>query len=473
MMKKLIATSLFSLFLCAADVCASENASLSEQQWIEKGEQVAIASDCQACHTKPEGGKPFTGGYGISSPMGMIYSTNITPSTVDGIGKYSEAEFARAVRDGIRADGSHLYPAMPYTSYTKLSDEDIHALYVYFMHAVPAIDEENIPTELPFPFNMRFAMLGWNMMFLDKGRFEPDSSKSGQWNRGAYLVNGPGHCDTCHTPRNLLMGEDTGNAFAGGMVGPWYAPNITSDAISGIGGWSNVQLVEYLKTGRVAGKNQAAGGMAEAVQNSLQYLPESDLQAIALYLKSTTPVRDPQDTQPADSFGKALNVEIGLRGQHPSTANNTLDSGAALFSGNCASCHQPDGSGSKNQAYPSLFNNTATGSSNPANLVSAILFGVDRKVGDEHILMPNFGPQSYVNPLNDKQIALIANYVLHSYGNPAVTVSEADVAELRAGGPVPLLARLQPYMAPAMIAAVMVLLALILVLGRKRRKTKK
>ncbi|MFJ1231368.1 c-type cytochrome [Yersinia proxima] len=472
-MKKLIATSLFSLSLFAAGVCASEHASLSEQQWIEKGEQVAIASDCQACHTKPEGGKPFTGGYGISSPMGMIYSTNITPSTVDGIGKYSEVEFARAVRDGIRADGSHLYPAMPYTSYTKLSDEDIHALYVYFMQAVPAIDEENIPTELPFPFNMRFAMLGWNMMFLDKGRFEPDSSKSDQWNRGAYLVNGPGHCDTCHTPRNLLMGEDTGKAFAGGMVGPWYAPNITSDAISGIGGWSNAQLVEYLKTGRVTGKNQAAGGMAEAVQNSLQYLPESDLQAIALYLKSTTPVRDPQDTQPADSFGKALNVEIDLRGQHPSTANNTLDSGAALFSGNCASCHQPDGSGSKNQAYPSLFNNTATGSSNPANLVSAILFGVDRKVGDEHILMPHFGPQSYVNPLNDKQIALIANYVLHSYGNPAVTVSEADVAELRAGGPVPLLARLQPYMAPAMIAAVIVLLALILVLGRKRRKTKK
>ncbi len=473
MMKKLIGTSLFSLFLFTAGVCASEHASLSEQQWIEKGEQVAIASDCQACHTKPEGGKPFAGGYGISSPMGMIYSTNITPSTVDGIGKYSEAEFARAVRDGIRADGSHLYPAMPYTSYTKLSDEDIHALYVYFMQAVPAIDEENIPTELPFPFNMRFAMLGWNMMFLDKGRFEPDSSKSDQWNRGAYLVNGPGHCDTCHTPRNLLMGEDTGKAFAGGMVGPWYAPNITSDAISGIGGWSNAQLVEYLKTGRVTGKNQAAGGMAEAVQNSLQYLPESDLQAIALYLKSTTPVRDPQDTQPADSFGKALNVEIDLRGQHPSTANNTLDSGAALFSGNCASCHQPDGSGSKNQAYPSLFNNTATGSSNPANLVSAILFGVDRKVGDEHILMPHFGPQSYVNPLNDKQIALIANYVLHSYGNPAVTVSEADVAELRAGGPVPLLARLQPYMAPAMIAAVIVLLALILVLGRKRRKTKK
>ncbi|MFL4556392.1 c-type cytochrome [Yersinia kristensenii] len=472
-MKKLIGTSLFSLLLFAVGAHAAENNSLSEQQWIEKGRQVAIASDCQACHTKPEDGKPFTGGYGISSPMGVIYSTNITPSKADGIGNYSEEEFARAVRDGVRADGSHLYPAMPYTSYTKLSDEDIHALYVYFMHEVVAIDEENIPTELPFPFNMRFAMLGWNMMFLDKGRFEPDSSKSDQWNRGAYLVNGPGHCDTCHTPRNLLMGEDTGKAFAGGMVGPWYAPNITSDVISGIGGWSNAQLVEYLKTGRVAGKNQAAGGMAEAVQNSLQYLPDEDLQAIAVYLKSTAPVRDPQDIQPADSFGKPLNVEIGLRGEHPSTANNTLDSGAALFSGNCASCHQPDGSGSQNQAYPSLFNNTATGSSNPANLVSAILFGVDRKVGDEHILMPNFGPQSYVNPLNDKQIALIANYVLHSYGNPAVTVSEADVAELRAGGPVPLLARLQPYMAPAMIVTVIVLLALIFVLGRKRQKAKK
>ncbi|CAM3540645.1 cytochrome c [Yersinia entomophaga] len=472
MMKKRIGAFLLSLSFISAAALAADNASLSQQEWIHKGEQVAIASDCQACHTKPEGGTPYAGGYGISSPMGVIYSTNITPSKAAGIGNYTEEQFARAVRDGIRSDGSHLYPAMPYTSYTRLSGEDIKALYAYFMHGVAAVDEENIPTELPFPFNMRFAMIGWNMMFLDKGRFEPDASQSEQWNRGAYLVNGPGHCDTCHTPRNLLMGENHGKAFAGGMVGPWYAPNITSDPVSGIGGWSNEQLVEYLATGRTKGKNQAAGGMAEAVQNSLQYLPKEDLLAIAVYLKSTKPVRDPLDKQAADQFGQPVNVEEGLRGLHPATANHTQDTGATLFSGNCASCHQPDGSGSKNQAYPSLFNNTATGSSNPANLISAMLFGVDRKVGNEHVLMPNFGPESYVNYLNDKEIALIANYVLQNYGNPQVSVSEADVAELRAGGPVPLLAKLQPYMAPAMVVGVLVLIALIFVLGRKRKITK-
>ncbi|CAI1805879.1 c-type cytochrome [Serratia entomophila] len=463
-MKKRIGLALTLLSLSGGAFAADDGAAL-----IARGQQLAVAADCQACHTQPGGGKPFAGGYGIGSPMGVIYSTNITPSAPDGIGDYSEQQFARAVREGVRADGSYLYPAMPYTSYTKLSDEDIHALYAYFMQSVKPVAQKNTPTELPFPFNLRFSMLGWNLLFLDKGRFQPDASKSEQWNRGAYLVNGPGHCDTCHTPRNLLMAESTDKPLSGGMVGSWYAPNITSDAVSGIGGWSNEQLVQYLKTGRVAGKNQAAGGMAEAVENSLQYLPEQDLQAIAVYLKSTTPVRDAQDTQAADGYGRAMNVEPALRGQHPANANNTVTDGAALFSGNCASCHQPDGSGSKNQAYPSLFNNTATGSGNPANLISAILFGVQRKAGGEDVLMPNFGPQSYVNPLSDKQIAAVSNYVLQHYGNPAVKVSEADVAELRNGGPVPLLARLQPYMAPSIGVAVMLLLALIWLCGRKRR----
>jgi mono/diheme cytochrome c family protein len=253
------------------------------------------------------------------------------------------------------------------------------------------------------------------------------------------------------------------------MVGSWYAPNITSDPISGIGGWSQQQLVQYLKTGQVAGKNQAAGGMAEAIENSLQYFSDEDLSAIAVYLKSSAPIRDSHDSHAADGYGKPENVEPQLRGLHPATANNTLTVGAALFSGNCASCHQPDGSGSKNQAYPSLFNNTATGSGNPANLISAILFGVERRVGGEHVLMPNFGPQSYVNPLNDQQIAAVSNYVLQQYGNPAVKVSATDVAVLRQGGPIPLLARLQPYMAPAIGLAVLALLVLVWLLGRKRR----
>jgi mono/diheme cytochrome c family protein len=402
--------------------------------------------------------------------MGTIFTTNITPSKQFGIGNYTEEQFARAVRQGVRPDGKNLYPAMPYTSYSHMSDEDIKAMYVYFQTQVKPVESPTQETALPFPFNMRIAMAGWNLMYLDSTPFKPDASKSAEWNRGAYLVNGAGHCDTCHTPRNLMMGSVTDKPLAGGMVGPWYAPNISSDPISGIGNWSQAELVEYMKTGRANGKNQAAGPMAEAVENSLQYLPDADLNAIAFYLKNSTPVRDSEDKQSADTFGKAFNVEEGLRGAHPANANGTIDSGAALFSGYCASCHQPDGSGSKNQAYPSLYNNTATGLGNASNLISAILYGVDRQVGDHHVLMPKFGEGSYVGQLSDQQIADISNYVLTHYGNAAIQVSSHDVAVLRAGGPITLLAKLQPYMAPAMVAGVVILLVLIFWLGRRRKQ---
>ncbi|MGC6386354.1 cytochrome c [Ewingella sp. S1.OA.A_B6] len=464
LMFKGVITALLSLMLSGVTLASDNRAELARQ-----GKQVATAADCQACHTHPEGGQPFAGGYAIHSPMGTIFTTNITPSKAFGIGNYTEEQFARAVRQGVRPDGKNLYPAMPYTSYSHMSDQDINAMYAYFQQDVKPVETPTEETALPFPFNMRIAMAGWNMMYLDSAPFKPDASKSAEWNRGAYLVNGAGHCDTCHTPRNLMMGSVSDKPLAGGMVGPWYAPNISSDPVSGIGNWSQAQLVEYLKTGRTAGKNQAAGGMAEAVQNSLQYMPNEDLNAIAFYLKNSPPMRDPADTQAADTFGKPVNVEEGLRGTHPANANNTLGSGAALFSGYCASCHQPDGSGSKNQAYPSLYNNTATGMGNASNLVSAILYGVDRQVGNEHVLMPKFGEGSYVGQLDDQQIADISNYVLKHYGNAAIQVDAHDVAVLRAGGPVTLLAKLQPYMAPAMVAGVVILLVLIFWLGRKRK----
>lgn len=464
---KSVTAALLGWLLSSAALAADDQAELARQ-----GKWVATAADCQACHTNPEGGKPFAGGYAIHSPMGTIFTTNITPSKTFGIGNYTEEQFARAVRQGVRPDGKNLYPAMPYTSYSHMSDEDIKAMYAYFQQDVQPVETPTEETALPFPFNMRIAMAGWNMMYLDSTPFKPDASKSAEWNRGAYLVNGAGHCDTCHTPRNLMMGSVSDKPLAGGMVGPWYAPNISSDPVSGIGNWSQAQLVEYLKNGRTAGKNQAAGGMAEAVQNSLQYMPDADLNAIAFYLKNSTPVRDPRDTQAADTFGKPVNVEEGLRGAHPAKANSTLNSGAALFSGYCASCHQPDGSGSKNQAYPSLYNNTATGMGNASNLISAILYGVDRQVGNEHVLMPKFGEGSYVGQLGDQQIADISNYVLKNYGNAAIQVTASDVAVLRAGGPVTLLAKLQPYMAPAMIAGVVILLVLIFWLGRKRNPAK-
>lgn len=466
-MKKLLISGLLATMFAGFTGAAS--AQDSQLDLIAKGKLVATAADCQACHTNPEGGKAFAGDYAIHSPMGTIYTTNITPSKAFGIGNYTEEQFSRAVRDGVRPDGENLYPAMPYTSYSHMSDDDIKAMYAYFQHGVTPVEQPTKQTALPFPFNMRIAMAGWNMLYLDSSAFKPDPTKSDEWNRGAYLVNGAGHCDTCHTPRNLMMGEVTSKPLAGGMVGPWFAPNISSDPVSGIGNWSQAQLVEYMKTGRALGKNQAAGPMAEAVQNSLQYLPESDLNAIAFYLKSSTPIRDPADKKSADSFGsRHVNVEEGLRGAHPYNANHTIIGGAALFSGYCASCHQPDGGGSSNQAYPSLYNNTATGLTNASNLVSAILYGVDRQVGDQHVLMPKFGEGSYVGQLTDAQIADISNYVLTQYGNPDIQVSAHDVAVLRAGGPTTLLAELQPYMAPAMIVGVVVLLLLIVWLFRRR-----
>lgn len=434
---------------------------------LHQGEQVAIASDCQACHTAPGSKTPYSGGYAIASPIGVIYATNITPAQ-GGIGGYSEAQFSAAVRDGVRADGAQLYPAMPYTSYGKMTDEDLHALYYYFTHGVQPVEQANPQTRLPFPFSLRFSMKFWNLLFADGARYQYDNRQSAEWNRGNYLVNGLAHCNTCHTPRGVLMQEKSALPLAGGPLGSWYAPNITSDPISGIGGWRDDELVQYLKTGRAAGKNQAAGGMAEAVENSLQYLPDDDLQAIATYLKSTAPLRDEGDTRPAHAWGQADNVENSVRGRNPATASNSLTNGAALFSGNCASCHQPDGAGSQNQAYPSLFHNTATGLQSPNNLIAAILFGVQRKTADGEVLMPGFSSPSYVDKLSDQQVADISNYVRQHYGNPAGEVTAGDVAWVRKGGHPPLLAQLQPWILPG--GAVVVVLILLLVLYRARRR---
>jgi mono/diheme cytochrome c family protein len=319
------------------------------------------------------------------------------------------------------------------------------------MNGVTPVDEAAPRTALAFPFNLRASMAGWNLLFLDRRRFEPDPDKSQELNRGAYLVNALGHCGACHTPRNFLMAEKTDKALSGAMVGPWYAPNITSDEVSGIGAWRTDELIQYLRTGHARGKNQAAGGMAEAVQNSLQYLPAADLAAIAAYLKSTVPIRDPGDSQAAHAWGQPASDEAARRGSAPPNSTRPLVSGADLYSGYCASCHQADGAGSANQAYPALFNNTATGSTRPANLVAAILYGVDRSTRDGgHVVMPRFDSLSYVDPLTDEQIAAIANHVLIRYGNSAARVSDTDVAIARRGGPRPLLAQAQPFMAPAL-----------------------
>ena len=438
---------------------------------IARGKYLATAADCAACHTATQGGKPFAGGYGIASPLGTIYSSNITPSKTAGIGNYTEADFARALRQGVRQDGAHLYPAMPYTSYAKLSDQDVASLYTYFMHAVPAVDDVPKQTALPFPFNIRASMIVWNAMFLDDHRFVSDPSKTDQVNRGAYLVDALGHCAECHTPRNTLMASKDGLNLSGGSLGSWYAPNITSDSTSGIGKWSNAQIVQYLHTGNVPGLAQAAGPMAEAVTNSLQYLNQPDLEAIAAYLKTTKPIDTStgsaagSDGTSRSTYGEARSTADAYRG---TLAQST--SGAQIYSGTCAACHRSNGAGTGDDIYPQLFHNTATGADRATNLIATILFGVDRTVDGKQKLMPGFGPQAYVNKLSYQEVADVSNYVLKQYGNPAVTVTAQDVETVAKGGPPSPLAKLGQFTRPALIVLVIIVLLILRVSIFRRRK---
>ncbi|GBQ29309.1 c-type cytochrome [Gluconacetobacter sacchari] len=433
----------------------------------ERGRYLAVAADCAACHTAPGGGKPFAGGYGIASPLGAIYSTNITPSRDFGIGTYSEAQFGRALREGIRGDGAHLYPAMPYTSYTKLTDADVHALYVYFMTDVKPVEAPARRTVLPFPYNIRATMAVWNALFLDDRRFEPESGKSVAVNRGHYLAYALAHCDTCHTPRNVMMAEMGGRALGGASLSSWYAPNITSDPKSGLGGWSDDDLARYLKTGDVPGKAQAGGPMAEAVEHSLQYLNDDDIRAIVAYIKQVPAIADAADKAPRDTYGKPSDREAAYRGLDA----RALVRGERLFTGECAACHRPTGTGSPDGYYPQLFHNTAVGAARPDNLISTILMGVRREVGGHTVYMPGFGSGSYVDSLSDQDIADISTYVEQQFGNPAVRVSAEEVTLIRTGGPKPLIARLGAFAVPGMIAGVLMLAgAALLVLRRVGKK---
>ena len=431
---------------------------------IERGRYLATAGDCIACHSVP-GGKPMAGGLALATPLGAIVATNITPSTTHGIGKYTLKQFSDAVRHGVRADGANLYPAMPYTAYAKVTDEDTAALYDYFMHGVAAVDAAPAQaTDLPFPFNIRLSMAGWNLLFLDKKPFVVDTAKSMEWNRGAYLAQGLAHCTTCHTPRNALMAEQLSKELGGADLGTWYAPNITSDIHSGVGGWSQQELVDYLRTGRAANKAQAAGPMAEAIDHSLKHLSDADLNAIAHYVKGVPAIRDKADTQPVTQWGKAGDELASIRGV-PLPQNLNKMSGAQLYDAQCASCHQAKGEGSFDGSLPPLFHNSVTGRSNSNNLVMAILDGVERQDGKgSHAghLMPAFR-----QALSDEQIVTLGNYVQKMYGNPDVKVTAEQVTTLRNGGAP---SNLIGLARAGIIVGVLVLLALLLWWRGRRRK---
>ena len=431
---------------------------------VQRGRYLATAGDCVACHSVG-GGKPMAGGLALATPLGDIVSTNITPSTSHGIGNYTLRQFADALRKGVRADGAHLYPAMPYTAYATVTDADVAALYAYFMHGVAPVDAAPARrTDLPFPFSVRMSMAGWNLLFLDRKPFVADTAQSAEWNRGAYLANGLAHCTTCHTPRNALMAEDLSRNLGGSSLGTWFAPNITSDMQSGVGTWSTQELADYLRTGRAAGKAQAAGPMAEAIDHSLRHLSEDDLRAIATYVKSVPAVHDAADTVPAHARGGAVNGMAYLRGEALPTDPDKM-SGAQLFDAHCATCHQAGGQGSFDGRLPSLFHNTVLGRANGDNLVMAMLDGVRREQeqGDAmETRMPAFR-----NALDDTQVATLATYLTATYGNPQAKVTADQVRTLRTGGPT---SRLVTLARVGMALGVIALLALAFWLANRRKR---
>ena len=406
----------------ATDAAAPAN----QAALIKQGEYLAVAGDCMACHSTVKG-KPFAGGLPLKVPMlGTIYSSNITPDAQTGIGTWTLADFDRAVRKGVAKDGHNLYPAMPYVSYAKIDDDDVKALYAYFRYGVAPVNQAQRPSDIPWPLNMRWPLTVWNWVFLKSGPYQNKSGQSVAWNRGAYLVQGLAHCSTCHTPRGFGMQEkaldETGSGFLGGSVlAGWDGYNITSDPNSGIGSWTQAQLVQYLQTGSVPGLAQAAGPMGEAVQHSFSHMTDADIAAIATYIRTVPAVNDGASHSRA-SWGTPATDVTRLRGV---ALSEELDP-ARLYLGNCATCHQAHGQGTPDGYYPPLFHNSTVGASNPGNLVQVILHGVHRKAGDNDVGMPAFATE-----LSDAQIAALTNYVTKQFGNPAATVNASDVAKLR------------------------------------------
>jgi len=443
-------------------LAAEDNAAL-----IKQGEYVARAADCGACHrTVENGGANLAGGYVIDSPMGKIVASNITPSKQFGIGNYTEQQLADSLRKGINADGQHLYPAMPYTSYQGMSDQDIHALYLYLQQGVKPVDKAVAPTHLAFPFNIRRLMFGWNLLFLDSHGFVPKVGVTEQITRGQYLVDSLAHCGACHTPRNALMAEENSQYLAGTKLGGWVAPNITSDKVSGLGNWSDEDLVNFLKNGHLANRAQAAGGMAEAVENSFRYLDDADLHAMAAYLHTVPAISDPQQMQTVPRDVKPVDMstlEIG-QGEPASLADSSSTDGAQLYNSACSSCHGRDGQGTHDTFYPSLSRNSALNGMHANNLVMAIIAGIDRQGADLAVNMPALG-----DDLNDQQVAAIANYSLKNFGNQKLSVTTQEVATMRRGGDVPMLITAMPYLLWGGGLILLVIVVGLVVLMRRHR----
>ncbi len=401
---------------------SNEAAITYDDTLIARGEYIARLSDCAACHTVP-GEAEYSGGLAMQTPFGAIYSTNITPDAETGIGNYSLTEFINAVKHGVRKDDAPLYPAMPYTSYTIMPDEDMEALYAYFMEAVPAVKKENAPTTFPWIASMRWPVAYWQLLFSPIREFKSNPELSEIENHGAYLVEGPGHCGACHTPRGIAYeekslsdSEDHSNLYlSGAVIDGWRAKSLRGEA-QGLKLWSEADIVEFLKTGRTD-KVIAFGAMADVVQHSTQYWSDQDLTATAAYLKQLAPAPNKILELPAK---EDTTTDLLLSGDY-------TDPGAILYVEHCYACHRADGEGVP-RIFPALNLNSAVIANNAHSVIQVTLDGgkmPDTPADRMAFTMPAF------DHLSDVDVAIIINFIRNSWNNTAPEIKPEEVAEIR------------------------------------------
>jgi mono/diheme cytochrome c family protein len=384
---------------------------------LARGQYLSEAADCEACHTT-EHGERFAGGRPFDTDFGTIYSPNITPDKETGIGDWSDADFIRAVHEGVAKDGTRLYPAFPYAAYTYLTDEDVLAIKTY-LFAQPAVKNKAPENTLRWPYNQRGLMALWSMFYNPKERFQPVADKSPSWNRGAYLVEGLGHCGDCHTPRTMLQALDNRKKFSGGMAEGWRAYNLSSDKESGIGTWSAEDMETYLRTGHSQNKGSAFGPMAQAVHLSFQKLTASDVSAIVEYVRSVPPVSTPDLPAP----------KMELASTHPGEGDHDDNNpkGHAIYSSMCAGCHSWTG---VNDYVPhsTLTGTRAVNDPSATNVALAVLRGASTLPPSADIaVMPAFG-----EAWSDDDIAAVSNYVIARFGAKPSSISAEEVGKLRA-----------------------------------------
>jgi mono/diheme cytochrome c family protein len=379
---------------------------------LKRGEYLARAGDCIACHTAPEG-RIFAGGRAMLTPFGTIYTSNITPDTETGIGKWSVDDFYKAMHSGRFPDGGLLYPAMPFASYSKVTRADSDAIFAY-LRSIPPVNQKDRAHDLRFPYDNRSLILGWRTLFFTEGEYKPNPSKSAEWNRGAYLVEGLGHCGMCHSPINALGGTSKSDAFKGGLIPMqnWYAPSLTSNREAGLGDWSIKDITDLLQTG-VSVRGVVYGPMAEVVHNSLQYLTDEDSKAMAVYLKSIA------EGAPRDSTRSAL----------PTNESSLLMSlGKTVYDARCASCHGAQGEG-KPPHWPPLANNQSIETESAVNPIRMVLNG-GYPPGTKGNPRP-YGMPPFAGLLSDNEVAAVVTYIRTAWGNLGMPVSAREANELR------------------------------------------